>query len=384
MSILLDRFNATLDTLRTQACLRITPHSTAAQGLVNLSSNDYLGISHDQALIDDFLTGLDREDRLMTSASSRLLTGSSRPTERLEARLATLYGTEAALAFDSGYHANAGILPAVVTDKTLILADKLIHASLIDGIRLSKGTFRRYRHNDLVHLEHMLSEAVGHFDDIIIVTESIFSMDGDKVDLTALVALKKRYPNTAIYLDEAHSVGVIGERGLGCAHTLGLTHDIDFLVGTLGKGMASHGAYIVGTNVLRDYLVNTVRPFIFTTALPPIQYAWTDYLLSHMADFQPRRERLAQYATLLHQAIRDRGQPCPSESQIVPLIIGSSEAAINAAKTFQEQGFYVMPVRPPTVPQNTARLRFSLTANLTETSIEKLTQILRDSSYLKI
>lgn len=203
--------------------------------MLNLSSNDYLGLASDRALREEFLRTLTPDTFLPTSSSSRLLTGNFTVYEELEAELARLFGTEAALVFNSGYHANTGILPAVSDAQTLILADKLVHASLIDGIRLSAAKCIRYRHNDLAQLERLLKEHHSAFRQIIIVTESIFSMDGDQADLPALAELKRRYGNVLLYVDEAHAFGVRGRQGLGCAEESGCTGDIDFLVGTFGK-----------------------------------------------------------------------------------------------------------------------------------------------------
>ena len=229
--------------------------------MLNLSSNDYLGLASDRSLREEFLRTLTPDTFLPASSSSRLLTGNFTVYEELEAELAHLFGTEAALIFNSGYHANTGILPAVSDARTLILADKLVHASLIDGIRLSAAKCVRYRHNDLAQLERLLKEHHSAYRRIIIVTESIFSMDGDRADLQALAGLKRRYDNVLLYVDEAHAFGVRGKRGLGCAEESGCIRDIDFLVGTFGKAAASVGAYIVCRKTVREYLVNRMRTY---------------------------------------------------------------------------------------------------------------------------
>ena len=212
-----------LQTLKEHSNLRRLPQLThegrtvIADGrhMLNLSSNDYLGLAADRQLKEEFLQTLTPDTFLPTSSSSRLLTGNFGIYEELETELATLFGTETALVLNSGYHANMGILPAVSDAQTLILADKLVHASIIDGIRLSTARCIRFRHNDLVQLERLLEQHHATFRQLIIVTESIFSMDGDQADLTALVRLKKRYSNVLLYVDEAHAFGVRGLRGLG-------------------------------------------------------------------------------------------------------------------------------------------------------------------------
>ena len=342
------------------------------QRMLNLSSNDYLGLAADRELREEFLRTLTPDTFLPTSSSSRLLTGNFTVYEELETELATRFGTEAALIFSSGYHANSGILPAVCDTQTLILADKLVHASLIDGIRLSTARCIRYRHNDLAQLERLLRQHHAEFRQVIIVTESLFSMDGDRADLTALVQLKRNYDNVLLYVDEAHAFGVCGRQGLGCAEEADCIREIDFLVGTFGKAVASAGAYIVCSRIIREYLVNRMRTLIFTTALPPVCIAWTLFIVRKLADMQPRREHLARISRMLREAMQAKGYACPSTSHIVPLIVGPSGETVLRAENLQRHGFYALPVRPPTVPEGTSRIRFSLTAAIREEEIEAL------------
>ena len=342
------------------------------QRMLNLSSNDYLGLANDRKLRQEFRETLTTETFLPTSSSSRLLSGNFSIYDRLEQQLADDFGTEAALTFNSGYHANTGILPAVSNTHTLILADKLVHASLIDGIRLSAAKCIRYRHNEYNQLERLLQVNHSEYERIIVVTESIFSMDGDEADLRELVRLKKQYPNVLLYVDEAHAFGVRGQRGLGCAEEQDCINDIDFLVGTFGKALASAGAYIVCRKVIREYLINKMRTFIFTTALPPVTVQWTSFMLERLAGFRQRRETLRFLSNQLREALKNKGYDCPSTSHIVPLITGESCVAIRKAEELQRKGFYALPVRPPTVPEGTSRIRFSLTAEIRESEMEKL------------
>ena len=332
------------------------------QRMLNLSSNDYLGLASDIELRREFLDTLTPETFLPSSSSSRLLTGNFTVYDRLEQQLAEAFGTEAALVFNSGYHANTGILPAICDARTLILADKLVHASLIDGIRLSGAKCIRFRHNEYCQLERLVEEQHSNWNSIIIVTESIFSMDGDAADLEELVHLKKRFPNVYLYVDEAHAFGIRGDNGLGCAEEQGCITNIDFLVGTFGKSLASAGAYIVCKQVIRDYLINKMRTFIFTTALPPVNIQWTSFLLQRLPDFRSKRDTLKQTSQLLREALKQKGYDCPSVSHIVPMVTGTSSASLLKAEELQRKGFYVLPVRPPTVPEGTSRIRFSLTA----------------------
>ena len=369
-----------LQTLKEHSNLRRLPQMThdgrtvLADGrrMLNLSSNDYLGLAADRKLREEFLQTLTPDTFQPTSSSSRLLTGNFGVYEELEKELATLFGTEVALVFNSGYHANTGILPAVSDAQTLILADKLVHASIIDGIRLSAARCIRYRHNDLAQLERLLEQHHAAYRQLIIVTESIFSMDGDQADLTTLVHLKKRYPNVLLYVDEAHAFGVRGTHGLGCAEESGCIRDIDFLVGTFGKAAASAGAYIACCRTIREYLVNRMRTFIFTTALPPTSIAWTLFIVRKLAGMQDRRKHLASISRMLREALQAKGYDCPSVSHIVPLVVGTSADTVLRAEMLQRHGFYALPVRPPTVPEGTSRIRFSLTADIEEREIEEI------------
>lgn len=379
--ILIEQMQQELQELETKSNLRKLPgilHEgrdviVNGQRMLNLSSNDYLGLANDIELRREFLETLTPETFLPTSSSSRLLTGNFTAYEQLEQQLATAFGTEAALVFNSGYHANTGILPAVSNARTLILADKLVHASLIDGIRLSVAKSIRYRHNQYDQLERLIEVNHTEYERIIIVTESIFSMDGDEADLRELVRLKRKYANVWLYVDEAHAFGVRGDKGLGCAEEQECISDIDFLVGTFGKALASAGAYIVCRKVIREYLVNKMRTFIFTTALPPVIIQWTSFAFTRLPNFRQRREKLQLASSKLKEALERKGYACPSSSHIVPMITGESNIAIRKAEELQRKGFYALPVRPPTVPEGTSRIRFSLTAEISEEEILLMT-----------
>lgn len=337
--------------------------------MLNLSSNDYLGLSRDTRLRKEFLTRAMEEYLPLSSASSRLLTGNFPAYTELEELLASSYGKESALVFNSGYHANMGILPALADKDTLILADKLVHASLIDGIRLSGAAYKRFRHQDYEQAEHILQNSAHTYKRIILVTESIFSMDGDIADLQRLVRIKRQYPNALLYVDEAHAIGVRGKRGLGIAEESGTLRDIDLLVGTFGKALASMGAFVVCNRFLHDVLVNRMRPLIFSTALPPLQVAWTSHIFRLLPRMEDRRTRLKKLSALVAQALQGQGGEV-SSSHIIPYIVHDSEACLRLADSLQRKGFYCLAIRPPTVPQGTSRLRLSLTADMEEADIE--------------
>ena len=382
---LLDHYAEQLDQLKQQGNFRQFT-SNQQQGrwitiqdrtMLNLASNDYLGLAADLSLREEFLDTLQIDRALFSSSSSRLLTGNFAEYEQFENSLSKAFG-RAALLFNSGYHMNIGILPALADTKTVILADKLVHASMIDGIRLSNAQYVRYRHNDLQHLEQLLQkyQQDEQVERIIVVTESIFSMDGDETDLAALTQLKQRFVKTMLYVDEAHAIGVRGEQGLGCAEQYGVLHQIDFLVGTFGKAIASIGGYIICDPIIRDYLINKMRPLIFSTALPPISMAWSDFIFNKVLNMQQQRQHLAEISHFLQQAVIAKGFLSPSSSHIIPIIVGESNAAIEKARYVQQQGFYAMPVRPPTVPQNSSRLRISLTSMVQKAELEKLVECL--------
>ncbi|NYI50599.1 8-amino-7-oxononanoate synthase [Macellibacteroides fermentans] len=342
--------------------------------MLNLSSNDYLGIASDQKMRQDFLSNLDIDKAIFSSSSSRLLTGNYPVYQKVERLLTDLYKKESALVFSSGYHMNMGILPAIADKNTLILADKLVHASIIDGIRISSAQCIRYRHQDYRQLEELLDKHHAGFRSMIIVTESIFSMDGDVSPLPLLVQLKKKYPNTFLYVDEAHAVGVRGLNGLGIAEEEDCIPEIDLLCGTFGKAFASMGGFVVCSKIFRDYLINRMRTFIFTTALPPIQLEWSFFVLTQMINMKEERMWLRKSSQTVKEALEEKGFTSTSSSHILPVVIGDSKETILKAGEMQRKGFYMLPVRPPTVPEGTSRLRISLTAGITSTELNQLIQ----------
>jgi 8-amino-7-oxononanoate synthase len=382
----MEKYKQHLNTLRQSGNLRqlrdITLHDERIEfqgkDMVNLSSNDYLGLGADQTLWQEFLkTEVQIENRFFpgSACSSRLLTGNHSAYQELEATLASLYQTEAALVFNSGYHANMGILPALAGSNDLILADKLVHASLIDGIRLSSAKCIRFPHNDLERLEKILAKERTAYEHVFIVTESVFSMDGDLADLAKLVEIKEKY-NAFLYVDEAHALGVRGETGLGCIEEFGLLGKIDLLVGTFGKAIASQGAYVACNQVIKDYLVNTMRTFIFTTGLPPWSVKWTNFVMQQLAAMKNERAHLAEISRTLRDNLKAAGLETDGESHIVPVIIRDLSKTLQLSKYLCEQGFFVLPIRPPTVPAGTERLRISLTAAISKEHIQQLSETL--------
>lgn len=383
----LEYFQQQLDDLKQQGQYRQFKQGVSSQPylqlngieMLNLASNDYLGLAADLQLREEFFDLIPLAERQMSASSSRLLTGNFPAYEQLETSMAQAFG-RSVLLFNSGYHMNIGILPALADSKTVIIADKLVHASIIDGIRLSNASYVRYRHNDLEHLQQLLVkyQADDNIQRIIVVTESIFSMDGDETHLGALVALKQQFDKVMLYVDEAHAIGVRGEHGLGCAEEYQVIDQIDLLVGTFGKALASVGGYLVCHPLIREYLINSMRPLIFSTAQPPICMAWTHFIFQKMQEMQEERQQLGSLARCCHQSIQALGYACPSSSQIVPVIIGDAAETVAAAEYLQQKGFYVLPVRPPTVPKNTSRLRICLHQQVSPVQLQQLQDALQE------
>ena len=383
----LEHFQQQLDNLKQQGQYRQFKQGISSQPylqlngieMLNLASNDYLGLAANLQLREEFFDLTPLAERQMSASSSRLLTGNFPAYEQLETSMAQAFG-RSVLLFNSGYHMNIGILPALADSKTVIIADKLVHASIIDGIRLSNTSYVRYRHNDLEHLQQLLVkyQADENIQRIIVVTESIFSMDGDETHLGALVALKQQFDKVMLYVDEAHAIGVRGEHGLGCAEQYQVIDQIDLLVGTFGKALASVGGYLVCHPLIREYLINSMRPLIFSTAQPPICMAWTHFIFQKMQEMQEERQQLASLARRCHQGIQALGYACPSSSQIVPVIIGDAAKTVAAAEYVQQKGFYVLPVRPPTVPKNTSRLRICLHQQVSPAQLQQVLDALQE------
>lgn len=308
----------------------------------------------DGSLLDNFGLG---------AASSRLLTGDSDNAHLLEKTLRDTYKKEACLLFNSGYHANIGILPALLGKKDLILSDKLNHASIMDGMRLSGAHHKRYRHCDYDHLAALLTKHRKDFDKVIIVSESVFSMDGDVADLARLAGLKTEH-DCMLYLDEAHGIGLYGRQGLGMAEEQDQLEAVDLLVGTFGKALASVGAFVLCSATLRDFLVNHSRSLIFTTALPPVVLHWNHFVFKEMLDCHGQRVHLKTMAAQLRQSLVEHNLPTDGSTNIVPVMLGENSLAVAMAEAMQGRGYLIFPVRPPAVPEGTARFRLSLTADM--------------------
>jgi 8-amino-7-oxononanoate synthase len=310
-----------------------------------------------------------------SSGSSRLISGHMRAHRELEERIAAWKGLEAALAFSTGYQANLGTITALTGPEDVVLSDELNHASIIDATRLSKARTQVFRHNDTVHLEELLREAESARR-VLVVTESIFSMDGDAAPLAEIGRLARRH-GAWLMVDEAHATGVFGKRGAGLVEELGLGDAVDVRMGTLGKALGSFGAYVAGSRRLVDLLINRARPFIFTTGLPPSAVAAAGAAITICEREPERAAGLRRRVRGLADRLRAAGLDVPdAQSQIVPVKLGDADRTMAAMRALLERDVYVAAIRPPTVPEGTSRLRFSVMATHSEAQLERAAQAL--------
>lgn len=336
--------------------------------LLNLSSNNYLNFADNKKITQEFLDFAGNKYSF-GSASARLLTGTHPVYKELEELLSNLYNKDATLLYNSGYHANVGISSAINQKGDVIFSDKLNHASIIDGMRLSDGKFFRFPHNNMEALEKLLERERKNYKNAFIITESVFSMDGDIEDLKRIIKLKKKY-NCIMIIDEAHAFGVFGEKGLGVAEELGIIDDVDLIVGTFGKSVGSMGAFVTGSKTMINFLINKSRSFIFSTALPPINIAFTKWIIENkFPKTKEKRQRMLSIA-----------KKFGSDSHIIPVVIGENKDTVDLCEVLFHNGYFTLPIRPPTVPVGTSRLRLSLTADIQEKDLtvlkEKINEVL--------
>ncbi len=345
--------------------------------LINASANDYFGLSHHPALADRAAEWASRHGT--GAGASRLVTGTLDLHERIEARLAAYKNCEAALLFASGWQANAAVLPALLKAAgqgaagqgraPLVFADRLIHGSLHHGIAAAGVRLHRYRHNDLDHLAALLAAHAPEGACRLVVTESVFSMDGDRADLPALRRLADAH-DAFLYVDEAHATGVLGPRGAGLSVEAG---GVDLVMGTFSKAFGGFGAYVAGSRVLCDYLVNACSGFVHTTALPPPVLGAIDAALDLLPGMDAERRRLHDSADRVRAALRACGRgETGSTTQIVPVAVGEADAALALAGALERRGVLGIAIRPPTVPPGTSRIRLAMTAAHDEATVERI------------
>jgi 8-amino-7-oxononanoate synthase len=346
---------------------------TVHEGLVDFTSNDYLGLSRSKELSQRITNRLHELDLYANGATgSRLLSGNNRYTVSVEKKLATIFQSEAALILNSGYAANLAVLSSLPQRGDTILYDELAHACIKDGARLSLAARFSFRHNDLDDLEQKLMKAQGK---IFIAVESIYSMDGDECPLKALAALAETF-NASIILDEAHSTGVRGHHGSGLATALGLQDKIAIRIYTFGKAMGVHGAAVVGSQLLADYLVNFSRPFIYTTALPPHSIASIEMAFDHVAENIQLQRSLLDKIALYKASVAAMVNQTNSHSAIQTALFPGNENARQAACDLRHHGFDVRPILSPTVPINAERLRICLHTFNNDEDIVRLASLL--------
>jgi 8-amino-7-oxononanoate synthase len=336
---------------------------------IDFSSNDYLGLSAHPKLIEGGKKAMDEFGA--SSCASRLLSGDLSLHHELEEKVAQFKNKEAALVFNSGYQANLGIISALYGKGDCIFSDRLNHASIIDGILLSGSTLLRFQHNDVGHLENLLQKERKKFKKSLVVTETIFSMDGDRCPLKDLVKLKEKY-NCELMVDEAHATGIFGRNGAGLVEEEGLEKEVDLIMGTFSKALGSFGAYLACSKVIASYLINSCRSFIYSTALPPAVIAANLASIELIKEEPFRRENLLESAKYFRESLKIKGLKVAGDSQIVPLISGNNLKTVEFAKNLQEKGYWVLPIRTPTVPKGEERLRFSLTHYHTKETLQKL------------
>lgn len=340
--------------------------------LVNFASNDYLGLSDHPALKQRAIEYIQRFG--VGSTASRLLSGNLEPYDHIERKLASLKGTETALILPTGFQTNVTLLSALSADKTLLACDRFCHVSLLKGAQLSGGRWTRYEHNDLNDLDCKLAQAGKRYAHKWIVSESVFSMDGDRVDIQGLLKIATAH-GASLLLDEAHATGVLGELGMGLS--VG-QRGVTVAMGTFGKGLGSFGAYVACSRMLKDYLINFCAGLIYSTALPPAVLGSIDAALDLVATLEPQRRQLLENADQMRNRLHKLGYDTnKSTTQIIPIIVGKDEDAAALAQYLEEGGIFAPAIRTPTVPDGTARIRLSLTVNHTREHLERILSLLR-------
>lgn len=340
--------------------------------LVDLSSNDYLSLSNHPALKRAAVQAV--EDMGTGAGGSRLLSGDLSLHHQLETAVARFKGKPAALVFNSGYQANVGLIGALCHKGDAVFCDRLSHASLLDGARLSGARLFRFQHNDVDHLKSLLAKHASAYDQCLVVTESVFSMDGDLAPLKAMAELKASASFTWL-VDEAHATGVFGETGSGCVMQQGVTEAVDLVMGTFSKALGSFGAYVACSESVKAWLINSCRSFIYSTALPPSVIGANLAALDRVIEEPVRREQVLANAADLRGRLRAQGWDLCGESQIVPVIAGTSEQAVMMSQALEAGGFRAAAVRPPTVPEGRARVRMSLCYDHDQKVVDRLVSV---------
>lgn len=340
---------------------------------LNLSANDYLGLAGDSRLIKASQEAAAQWGA--GSTASRLIVGTLALHQQVEEEVAAFKGTPRAVLFNTGYMANVGVIAGLMGKGDVILSDKLNHASIIDGLRLSGAAFYRYPHRDVERLEALLKKHAGARR-LLVVTDSVFSVDGDVAPLRELVVMKERY-GAWLMIDEAHATGVWGQRGSGLAEALGLTGSIDIHMGTFSKALGSFGAYVTGDAALIELLHNRARSFIYSTALPPPVLGAMQAALAIVRQEPARRAYLLAQAADFRAHLQGAGlDTLDSETQIIPVLVGDNAGTLEFASRLRQEGLMAVAIRPPTVPPGGARLRLSLSAAHDATDLKSAVEVI--------
>jgi len=341
---------------------------------IDFASNDYLSLSNNEELISASMKATKQFGT--SSSASRLMSGTNSLHTKLEEKIAEYKGYPSALIFGSGFQANIGLLPSLIHRHDLILADEFIHASLIDGAILSRAKLIRYKHNDMQDLKAKLAGNEGYYQHTTIVSESLFSMDGDIAPIKEMVNLKNEY-KAALFIDEAHATGVFGA---GIVSELGLQSEVEYLIGTFSKALGSYGGFFLSNNITRDYLINYCRSFIYSTSLPPSALSASIAAIDYCKKNHTTGKEVLNKAAYFREHLKHAGFHVTGESQIVPVIIGKSASALDFTSILQKEGYNVLAVRPPTVPEGSARVRFSICKNHKKADLDSIVEILKRSN----
>ncbi|AEJ61105.1 aminotransferase class I and II [Spirochaeta thermophila DSM 6578] len=349
------------------------------QKLLHLSSNDYLGIGTDLALQHQFLSeqlnNAESAGRCLGEGGSRLLCGNTASIEKAEKTWCGWLGKEKALLFSSGYHANVALFSVLGELNATVFLDEECHASMFDGLRIGRTRFYRFRHNDPHHLENLLSRYGHKGEQAVIATEGIFSMEGDTPPLPALCELKNRF-GALLVVDEAHALGVIGPQGRGAAAEEKLDTWVDVVIGTGGKALGASGGVVGGPQWLIEALINRGRSLIYTTGIPPLLAEWHAWIIPKIQAMEEQRIHATRLTSLLQSALQRKGIPVRGgKGCLLAAIAGPDPKAVEWAKHLRASGFFVHPIRPPTVPPGTSRIRFSITALMSQKDILHLADV---------
>lgn len=365
-------FEQELELLGAKSSLRALP---AISGFsCDFTSNDYLGLSENESLkqaVFEASKGLP-----FGSGGSRLLGGAHDWFSSCETSIAQWLGLESALLFNSGYQANVGVVSALVGPGDVVFLDKRIHASMVDGLRLSGAKWFRFSHLDTAHLSRLMHEKRRHFKKALILTESLYSMEGDVADIPALIRLKHEH-DALLIVDEAHALGVLGPEGRGMVAGVGMMDQVDGIIGTFGKAFGSSGAFFAGSDILKQWFINKARSFVYSTALPTPVVIWNQMVIERNREWEVLRKSVLENAALFRSYLA--GVSVLGGHYIVPVVAGSNESAMKLAAALRNRGIHCLAVRPPTVPPNRALLRFSIRANHTPFQLEEVSHVLKQS-----